>query len=410
MKTRTLLFLCLIISLATKAQDNSKYLSGSVPEINDKVVFTKTIETNSTISEDKLFELMDQWANDHYKINNKDNSRVLISDAQKKTLACLGDKEIVFKKSALSLDRAFMSYQMIMEIERGKCNVTIKNIRYKYSGDKPELIPAEELITDKVALNKEKTKLNKYYDKFRTNTIDSINGIFTSIDIYLNGVKASTGAATNISANNNTGVAQSEQQASSTLAYTIPSATSVPSVSNIETATTTTSNSLAGYKRIDPDKIPGNIIKLLNDWMLITSGTDSETNTMTASWGGIGVLWEKPVAFCFINPTRHSITTMDKGDTYTISFYTEAYKDALLYCGNTSGKNTDKIKGSGLTPIKTASGATAFGEAWMILECKKILAQQISPDSVFAKDLSSDWSKNGFHKIYVGEILNVWIK
>ena len=165
-------------------------------------------------------------------------------------------------------------------------------------------------------------------------------------------------------------------------------------------------SALPGFRQISADKIPGNIVKLLNNWTLITSGTAEKTNVMTASWGGLGVFWEKPVAFCFLNPSRYSVQTMDQGETYTISFYTEAYKDAMLYCGNNSGRNTDKIKGSGLTPIKTPSGATAFAEAWMIFECKKIIAQQISPDAVKTQ-VPAEWSKNGYHKMYVGEILNV---
>lgn len=49
---------------------------------------------------------------------------------------------------------------------------------------------------------------------------------------------------------------------------------------------------LPGYKRIAPQQIPGNIIKMLNDnWMLVTAGNDAKFNMMTASWGGLGVLF-----------------------------------------------------------------------------------------------------------------------
>lgn len=64
---------------------------------------------------------------------------------------------------------------------------------------------------------------------------------------------------------------------------------------------------LPGYKRIAPQQIPGNIIKMLNDnWMLVTAGNDAKFNMMTASWGGLGVLFGKPVAFCFcFQPLRY---------------------------------------------------------------------------------------------------------
>ncbi|MEN9918268.1 MAG: hypothetical protein RL662_704 [Bacteroidota bacterium] len=167
---------------------------------------------------------------------------------------------------------------------------------------------------------------------------------------------------------------------------------------------------MPGFRSIAANEIPGNIIALLNDAMLINSGTPDQRNVMAASWGGLGRFWEKPVAMCFLNPTRYSVETMDKGETYTLSFYKEEYKEKVNYCGSISGRAGNKIKESGLTPIVTPSGALAFSEAWLILECKKVLAQPILPDAVLDKEAASSWSKSGYHKMYIGQILNVWIK
>ena len=65
---------------------------------------------------------------------------------------------------------------------------------------------------------------------------------------------------------------------------------------------------------------------------------------MTASWGGLGHMYNKPVAFCFINPTRYTYQLMENNDTYTLSFYTETYRDILNYCGTNSGRDKDKVK------------------------------------------------------------------
>lgn len=383
--TSILFFLCLSVCFNLNAQ----YLKGAVPEVEGKVVFSKEIKTG--LSDDKLFELMDKWLKDTYSGLDPVKNRVALSDSQGKKIACIGEKILTFKSSALSLDRTFMTYQMVVDVNGGNCNINFRNIRYKYQeGNKDAIYTAEEMITDKVALNKEGTKLNRFYDKFRTLTIDSINSFFDSAEIYLNGRPAIQGASV---------------QTATPLA-----STPLEVIQSIPTSSKDDSKALLpGYKRIDAEKIPGNIIKLLSEWTLITSGSET-VNTMTASWGGLGALWEQPIAFCFINPTRYSISTMDDGDVYTISFYTEAYKDALRYCGSNSGRNGDKIKGSGLTPLKTPSGATAFSEAWMIIECKKILAQPISADAVVDKDMAKRWSKDGYHKMYVGQILNVWIK
>ncbi len=433
MKKYLVVFLCLVIPFLAKAQQNNKYLEGTVPEVNGKVIFKKTIPVSNKISDDRLYSLMEKWAQDNYSGKNGLNNRVLLANANAGNIACAGEKYLVFQSSALSLDRAKIQYQLILETGDNKCDVTVRNIKYDYSDSKEGLV-AEEMITDKYALNKSKDKLNRYYDKFRIHTVDTVNSIFRSIDVYLNGVNTAGVAASAIQQpaviNNSTPVApltpvvQPEQ--SQAVAATAPVQTAQPVTPSVSTpvtpvqpvvavadntpAMTSSDASMSGYRLIAPDKIPGNIVKLLGDAMLITSGTADQTNVMAASWGGLGRFWEKPVAFCFLNPTRYSVQTMDKGDTYTLSFYTEAYRDAVQYCGSVSGRNTDKIKGSGLTPIKTPSGATTFSEAWLIIECKKLVAQPISASAVVAKDLPSDWSKNGYHKMYIGEILNVWVK
>jgi flavin reductase (DIM6/NTAB) family NADH-FMN oxidoreductase RutF len=157
--------------------------------------------------------------------------------------------------------------------------------------------------------------------------------------------------------------------------------------------------------------MPGNIIKMLNeDWMLITAGTDEKFNMMTASWGGLGTLFSKPVAFCFINPTRYTYQLMETNETYTLTFYTEAYREALNYSGTNSGRDVDKVKGSGLTPITTPSGSKAFSEAWLIIECRKLVAQSLNHDALFNESIKAEWTGRQLYKMYIGEILNVWVK
>lgn len=408
MKKLFFLLMFAATAFAATSQTDSKYLAGAVPEVDGKVLFSRTITINKPITDDRLFELMDKWVSNEYSVQDGSRQRILLSNKEDKSIAAQGDMTLVFKRSALSLDQSNMLYQLILQINGGKCEAVVRSIKYEYNdaGKKISTFPAEEMITDKYALNKKGDKLNNYYNKFRIYTVDSINALFNKIDVYLNGAKVVAGAV------------ERDYQPTAPV-VSVPMAALAPAAVAAETyqetgaapsvTETGSVSALPGFRQISADKIPGNIVKLLNNWTLITSGTAEKTNVMTASWGGLGVFWEKPVAFCFLNPSRYSVQTMDQGETYTISFYTEAYKDAMLYCGNNSGRNTDKIKGSGLTPIKTPSGATAFAEAWMIFECKKIIAQQISPDAVKTQ-VPAEWSKNGYHKMYVGEILNVWVK
>lgn len=49
------------------------------------------------------------------------------------------------------------------------------------------------------------------------------------------------------------------------------------------------------FHEIAPKTLTENVFSLIGDrWMLITAGTPDRCNTMTASWGGLGVLWRKP--------------------------------------------------------------------------------------------------------------------
>ena len=134
---------------------------------------------------------------------------------------------------------------------------------------------------------------------------------------------------------------------------------------------------------------------------------------MTASWGGMGYLWNKPVAFVFVRPEGYTYYFVENSDCLSLSFFGKEYRDALTVCGSTSGRETDKIAASGLTPFFTELGTPAFKEAELIIECKKIYADDLKPDSFLDRQpLNSFYGDNGggMHKMYVCEIVNVWKK
>lgn len=76
------------------------------------------------------------------------------------------------------------------------------------------------------------------------------------------------------------------------------------------------------FKEVDIKSLTFNpFTKIGSEWMLITAGDQSGYNTMTASWGGLGVLWGKNVATCYIRPQRYTKKFVDANDTFTLSFY-----------------------------------------------------------------------------------------
>jgi len=157
-------------------------------------------------------------------------------------------------------------------------------------------------------------------------------------------------------------------------------------------------------KEIKSYLLTENAFKLIGkDWMLITAGTPRSFNTMTASWGGLGVLWEQPVAYCFIRPTRYTYEFMERSTKFTLSFFEERHRKALTFCGSHSGRDTDKISGSGLNPLIDGS-FIYFSEARLVLLCRKIYFQDISPDCFLDSKIHSLYPQKDYHRMYVGQI------
>ena len=66
-------------------------------------------------------------------------------------------------------------------------------------------------------------------------------------------------------------------------------------------------------KKLEVKDLKENFFEAIGkEWMLVTAGTKEKFNTMTASWGGIGWLWNKPVAFVFIRPERYTYEFVGK--------------------------------------------------------------------------------------------------
>lgn len=166
-------------------------------------------------------------------------------------------------------------------------------------------------------------------------------------------------------------------------------------------------------KKIDPKELAENPIKLIGEeWMLVSSGPKEKFNSMTASWGGIGFLWNKPVAFVFIRPERYTFEFTEQNEFLTLSFFAPEYKKALGVFGSKSGRDTDKVAETGLTPYFTELGNPAYREARIVMECRKMYSEMLSEGSFTDKTPLEKWygPDNGLHKMYVVEIVNLWIE
>lgn len=161
-------------------------------------------------------------------------------------------------------------------------------------------------------------------------------------------------------------------------------------------------------KEISPREIDKNLINLIaQDWALLTAGDSDGWNTMTVSWGGAGELWNKDVAFVFVRPQRYTKEFIDNSDYFTLSFFDDSYKNALRLCGAKSGRDIDKAKETGLEPV-FENRTTHLRQANLVLVCKKLFSQDMTPDCFIDKSIIDiNYKANDFHTTYVGEIIKV---
>ena len=145
--------------------------------------------------------------------------------------------------------------------------------------------------------------------------------------------------------------------------------------------------------------------KIGKQWMLISAGTANSWNTMTASWGGVGVIWGKPSATCYIRHSRYTKEFVDKSEYFTLTFLKDGHRDALSLLGSESGRDMDKMHDSGLTSI-FVDGQPTFEEAELVLVCRKRCKSEIAPEDILQQEIiDNNYADRDFHTMYIGEIV-----
>ena len=163
--------------------------------------------------------------------------------------------------------------------------------------------------------------------------------------------------------------------------------------------------------KIDIKALQGNAVSMFDDkWCLITAGNKDSYNTMTASWGAMGELWNKDVCFIFIRPQRYTLEFTEREELFTLSFFGEEYKKALAFCGRNSGRDCDKAKETGLTPMEI-DGSMSFEESETVIVCKKLFYQDIDPQGFIDKAIDGVcYPEKDYHRMYVGEVIGCYQK
>lgn len=145
--------------------------------------------------------------------------------------------------------------------------------------------------------------------------------------------------------------------------------------------------------------------KLDSQWALLGAGGPGKFNMMTVSWGGVGVLWSKPVVTVYVRENRYTKEFMDANDTFVLSFLKDGYRDVLGVLGSRSGRDMDKMGASGLTPAAVEGGIT-FEETELAFVCRKLYVGDMPKENfLYEETLRTHYPDGNYHTMYVGEIL-----
>ncbi len=165
------------------------------------------------------------------------------------------------------------------------------------------------------------------------------------------------------------------------------------------------------FIEVKPEEFNQSAFKLIGkDWMLITAEHNNNINTMTASWGGFGFMWNKNVVYIVIRPQRYTKPFVDNSDTFSLTFFNEDFKKQLSYLGTVSGKNENKIEKSNLTIIHEQS-TPYFEEANTVFICKKLYAQDYKPECFIEEGIDKQWyPEKDYHTMYIAEVTKILVK
>ena len=167
------------------------------------------------------------------------------------------------------------------------------------------------------------------------------------------------------------------------------------------------------FREITPKDLCASPFEIIgNDWLLITAPDETKesgANAMTASWGGLGVLWNKPVATVYVRPQRYTYPLCESADRFSLCVLPDEYRQSLRLCGTKSGRDTDKLKECDLTTADI-DGVKVIEQSKLAFICKKAYADFIKKDGFIDTDHLKHYPADDFHRVYILEIEKILVK
>lgn len=156
---------------------------------------------------------------------------------------------------------------------------------------------------------------------------------------------------------------------------------------------------------IDLYDVPGNPFdRIGRQWMLITARNGTQVNAMTASWGGLGEMWNRRAAFIFLRPQRYTYEFIKASDSFSLCFLSESHRDAHKIMGSKSGRDLDKIAATGLTLLDW-DGYPYFVQSELVLCCQKLYDADMRENGFAVPELiTQHYPAGDFHRMVVGGV------
>jgi flavin reductase (DIM6/NTAB) family NADH-FMN oxidoreductase RutF len=162
---------------------------------------------------------------------------------------------------------------------------------------------------------------------------------------------------------------------------------------------------------ISVERLIARPIALFNkQWFLLSCGDFAvgDFNCMTISWGSLGEVWGRPLVQVFVRPGRYTYQFMEKYATFTICSFPKEYHSTLNFLGTRSGRDSNKLADSRLTPMAAeVVDAPVYEEAELAIECRKMYWQDIDPSHFVVKSIEQNYPMKDYHRVYFGEVLAI---
>ncbi len=316
-----ILFILCCVALPLCAQDNNKkYLAGAVPQVDGKVVFTKTFSIPG-MSKAEIYDRMLKWMDKHLT-QSGNNSLVAYTNEELGMVVGNGDEWLIFTSNALALDRCRILYKLTAACDEETCTLTIDRLRYIYR-EGAERYSGEEMISDKYALNKDQTKLVPGYAKWRKKTVDFVNDLcIEAADIL-----SSADPLQTLTAKEQEEEAETAMVNSGTTVITPLAAKQTQTITAMPAAPVATDTH---YIEVSPDELASDALRTASGTIVIAIGEGPDEVTVTPGAGGsLGKVNGKAVVFTILSPDQ-PYEALENAESYTVRFIPNGEADPSL--------------------------------------------------------------------------------